>query len=243
MLRLVARARLRADQHRPDRRHGRRDLGQLAASACRKTIELAPDSVTIYQMELPYNTVFSQGADARQQIEPPASPTGRPSGPGCDYAFDELAKAGLRRLQRLHDGEADTAQTSSSSTATRCGTGPTCSAPAWRRSAHVNGVHVQNVARGASTWGRSPRGDCRLGAGFADSDRERLIREMILQLKPGHLEAAYFREKFGVDIRDEFAPGVAAAEEEEMLRVGEGAVGPHPRRAPPGGPAAPFLLR
>ncbi len=26
----------------------------------RKTIALAPESVTIYQMELPYNTVFSQ---------------------------------------------------------------------------------------------------------------------------------------------------------------------------------------
>ena len=33
-----------------------------------------------------------------------------------------------------------------------------------------------------------------------------LIREMILQLKTGVLEIHYFREKFGVDVWDEFKP-------------------------------------
>ena len=31
-----------------------------------------------------------------------------------------------------------------------------------------------------------------------------LIREMILQLKTGQLDAGYFRQKFGVDILDEW---------------------------------------
>ena len=48
-----------ADQHRPDRRHGRRDHENWR-ECVRKTIALAPDSVTIYQMEIPYNTRFSR---------------------------------------------------------------------------------------------------------------------------------------------------------------------------------------
>ena len=31
-----------------------------------------------------------------------------------------------------------------------------------------------------------------------------LVREMILQLKTGHLDAGYFRDKFGVEILDEW---------------------------------------
>src|SRR5437660_474652 len=38
----------------------------------RKTIELAPDSVTVYQMELPFNTVFSKELRVLGQDEPPA---------------------------------------------------------------------------------------------------------------------------------------------------------------------------
>jgi oxygen-independent coproporphyrinogen-3 oxidase len=34
---------------------------------------------------------------------------------------------------------------------------------------------------------------------------QRLIRELILQLKLGYLEPAYFREKFNVDIASEFS--------------------------------------
>ena len=36
--------------------------------------------------------------------------------------------------------------------------------------------------------------------------KQRLIREMILQLKTGSLDTAYFRNKFGVDVWQEFRP-------------------------------------
>jgi oxygen-independent coproporphyrinogen-3 oxidase len=36
--------------------------------------------------------------------------------------------------------------------------------------------------------------------------KQRLIREMILQLKTGALDISYFRNKFGVDVWQEFAP-------------------------------------
>ncbi len=75
--------------------------------ACvQKTIELAPDSVTVYQMELPFNTVFSQRAAADR-------PGGGRSGAGGRLADEAgvgrlrvrgIEPGRLRRVKRLHDG-------------------------------------------------------------------------------------------------------------------------------------------
>jgi len=52
--------------------------------------------------------------------------------------------------------------------------------------------------------------------------RQRLIREMILQLKTGSLDTGYFRHKFGVDVWQQFQPVYERLSEEELLeRDGE----------------------
>ena len=58
----------------------------------RRTIELSPDSVTIYQMELPFNTVYSKDI-LGDKIEMPVAdwPTKRA---WVNYAFDQLLAAG-----------------------------------------------------------------------------------------------------------------------------------------------------
>ena len=58
----------------------------------RKTLELSPESVTIYQMELPFNTVYSQDI-LGEEIETPVAdwPLKRA---WVSYAFDELSAAG-----------------------------------------------------------------------------------------------------------------------------------------------------
>src|SRR5262245_38901184 len=61
-----------------------------------KTLALAPESITIYQMELPYNTVFSRELKVIGQDEPPPMaiadwPTKRA---WVDYAYDTLLAAG-----------------------------------------------------------------------------------------------------------------------------------------------------
>ena len=45
-----------------------------------------------------------------------------------------------------------------------------------------------------------------LSRAYRPTDDERLIREVILQLKKGAIAPAYFAGKFGVDVRDRFAP-------------------------------------
>jgi len=51
-----------------------------------------------------------------------------------------------------------------------------------------------------------------------------LIRELILQLKTGGLDASYFRGKFGVDILEDFADGFGKLQEEGYLAVSDDGV-------------------
>jgi len=47
--------------------------------------------------------------------------------------------------------------------------------------------------------------------------KQQLIREMILQLKTGSLDTAYFRNKFAVDVWQEFRPVYERLREEKLL--------------------------
>src|SRR6202008_580967 len=62
----------------------------------RKTIELAPDSVTIYQMELPFNTVYSKELQGTGQtnVDPAHIADWPTKRAWVEYAFDEFARAG-----------------------------------------------------------------------------------------------------------------------------------------------------
>ena len=81
---------------------------------------------------------------------------------------------------------------------------------------HVRGVHMQNVDSWDKYVGMLQQGELPLGRALPVSRRELLIREMILQLKTGHLEPAYFRHKFGADILSEFADGF-----DQLARAGQ----------------------
>jgi oxygen-independent coproporphyrinogen-3 oxidase len=69
---------------------------------------------------------------------------------------------------------------------------------------HVNGVHVQNVDTWEAYIEKITVGELPLGRAFPTTKRDRLIREVVLLLKTGHLDVGYFRDKYGVDIREEF---------------------------------------
>src|SRR5579884_1756949 len=172
----------------------------------RKTIELDPDSVTIYQMELPFNTVFSKELRIVGQDEPAASPVADwpTKRAWVRYAFEEMTKAGYE-VSSAYTVVKDRSRCkfvyrdSLWHGADMFGTGVASFG-------HVNGVHVQNVDSWEQYVGMLQEGRLPLGRALPVQPRERLIREMILQLKTGRLDAGYFRTKFGMDILDEFAP-------------------------------------
>ncbi len=114
----------------------------------RRTIDLSPESVTIYQMELPFNTVYSQDI----------------LGQHVDIAGGRLAdEAGLGRLRlRRVPGRtatpspaptrwSRTRRRSISATATTCGAAATCWPPALPASATSPACTIRTTRTGAST--------------------------------------------------------------------------------------------
>ena len=186
-------------------------------SCVQKTIELAPDSVTIYQMELPFNTVFSKelvdsGQWAVGSESSSTLPTARRPLPTIadwptkrawvQFAFDELAAAGYHTssaytmVKNKNHGRF-VYRDSLWHGADMFGTGVASFG-------HVGGVHVQNVDTWEQYLALLEKGDLPLGRALPVTPHQLLIREMILQLKTGHLDPAYFRHKFGAAILDEF---------------------------------------
>jgi oxygen-independent coproporphyrinogen-3 oxidase len=182
----------------------------------RKTLEVEPDSVTIYQMELPYNTVYSQSLLGGTFDRPLADwPTKRA---WHDYAFAELSAAGYvlsSAYTMVRPGGRSSSFVYRDSVWHGCdllGTGVASFS-------HLSGVHFQNVTQWGEYLAMVGEGRLPLGRGLAITDRERLTREMILQLKLGTLAASWFRDKFGTDVLAEFAPAWRTLAGEGMLRV------------------------
>ncbi|HEY8506450.1 MAG TPA: coproporphyrinogen-III oxidase family protein [Gemmataceae bacterium] len=189
-----------------------------------KTIAMSPESVTIYQMELPFNTVFSKELKVIGQDEPSQAavadwPTKRA---WVDYAFGELAGAGYE-VSSAYTMVKDRAKTrfvyrdALWHGADMFGTGVASFG-------HVRGVHVQNVDSWEEYVGKLDRGELPLNRALPVTKRERLVREMILQLKTGRLERDYFRRKFGTDILAEFADGYRALEGLGYLTLHDGRI-------------------
>ncbi|VTS06698.1 coproporphyrinogen-III oxidase family protein [Tuwongella immobilis] len=172
-----------------------------------KTIELGPESVTIYQMELPYNTVFSKELHVIGQESTPSSgvadwPTKRA---WVDYAFTEFRNAGYDQSSAytVVKNKAQTQFVYRDALwhgADMFGTGVASFG-------HVNGVHIQNVDTWEKYLEKLEQNELPLGRALPVNSREQLIREMILQLKTGSLERKYFQMKFGEDILEVFRDG------------------------------------
>ena len=189
-----------------------------------KTLELAPESVTIYQMELPYNTEFSRALRVVGQDEPaPFAVADWPTKRAwVNYAFDEMLKAGyqissaytlVKDKQRVKFVYRDSLWHG----ADMLGTGVASFG-------HVGGVHVQNVDTWEDYIRLLDRGELPLGRALPVQPHQLLIREMILQLKTGRLDVAYFRDKFGTDILSEFGDGFRKLAGEGFLTLGDDGV-------------------
>ena len=85
-------------------------------------------------------------------------------------------------------------------------------------------MHVQNLDQwddylGALTAGRLP-----FQRALTLDNEEKLIREMILQLKTGKVERNYFQQKFGIDIVDRFKSAFNELSKEGYLNQQNGTV-------------------
>jgi oxygen-independent coproporphyrinogen-3 oxidase len=180
-----------------------------------RTLALEPDSVTIYQMELPYNTTISGDLLKHGgQFEDPVAGWSVKRRWVAE-AFEALERAGY------HVGSAYTAVKNPARTKfvyrDRLWEGADLLGLGVASFGHINGVHVQNL----DTWPKYQesieRGQVPLGRAYRPSDEERLIREFVLQLKRGANRPAYFAEKYGVDVLARFREGLDSLQAEGYL--------------------------
>ncbi|MGO8751182.1 MAG: coproporphyrinogen-III oxidase family protein [Thermoguttaceae bacterium] len=171
----------------------------------RRAIDMAPDCVTIYQMEIPFNTTIYHQMHERGEIAAPVAdwPTKRRWNA---MAFEALERAGytvtsaytavkdpdaFRFLYRDYLWK-----------------GADMVSLGVAAFGHFRGTHYQNEKDFGPYVERVARGELPVFRAMTMNDEERLVREMILQLKLGGLDLDYFRRKFKTDIRARFAPAL-----------------------------------
>jgi oxygen-independent coproporphyrinogen-3 oxidase len=182
----------------------------------RQTIELSPDSVTIYQMEIPYNTKIYQEMKADGRLVAPVADW-ETKRLWVKYAFAELEKAGytvasgytaVKDPDRTHFVYRDSLWRG----ADLLGLGVASFS-------HVGGTHFQNQHDFEPYLAMLRAGRLPVYRALTPTPEERLIRELVLQFKLGRLSQAYFQRKFGIDLLTRFAEPLATLQSSGALLI------------------------
>lgn len=181
-----------------------------------RTIEMQPESVTIYQMEVPYNTtIFKEMKVYGTSVAPVASWKTKRDWVG--YAFAELEKAGYT-VGSAYTAVKDPAKTKFLyrdllwAGADMLGMGVASFS-------HVQGTHFQNEHEFESYREKLLQGKLPIYRALTPKDDERMTREFILQLKLGRVSREYFARKFGIDPLQRFALPLEKLSSEGLLTV------------------------
>ena len=166
-----------------------------------KAIAMQPDNITMYQMELPFNTVYSKEMKESGNASPVADwPTKRR---WVSEAMDRLAEAGyhassgnemIKNPETDHFIYRDNLFRGSDLLATGVSS-----------FGHFQGVHYQNLDRIEDYMETVNKGELPINRALQPTAHQILIREVVLQLKEGRINAAAFRKKFGVNILEQFS--------------------------------------
>jgi oxygen-independent coproporphyrinogen-3 oxidase len=84
---------------------------------------------------------------------------------------------------------------------------------------HFQGVHYQNLDEIEAWMSTVDEGKLPINRAYTPTAHQTLIREFVLTLKEGRSCGTYFRDKFGVDIFDEFSEPLANQQAAGYLNV------------------------
>ncbi len=181
-----------------------------------RIMEMAPDSVTLYQLEIPLNTPLSREVRGGQ-VDQLAS---------WDTKHDRLAAA----FERL---ESNGYTVRSGYTAVRDPSrhgfqyqdaqynGADLAGLGVASFSYLDGVHHQNLATVPGYLQAHREGQLPLGRAHRLSREEQLVREMILQLKLGSVDLTRLERKFGLVPEEAFAEPLRQLETEGWLQVAD----------------------
>ena len=191
------------------------DTEETWRDSVRRAIDYDPDSVTIYQMELPFNTVYSKDVLRGESDIHFASWSEKRAWHA--WAIEQLEAAGFERwsayvmLKRRGPEKPNFVYADSLwHGADMIGVGVSSFS-------HLGPVHFQNADRWDDYLSRVQAGGLPIQRAFVTDDDEKRTRELILQLKTGSVSLDYFQQKFGVDLHERYRPALAALREKNML--------------------------
>ncbi|MFT5303295.1 MAG: oxygen-independent coproporphyrinogen-3 oxidase [Mariniblastus sp.] len=182
-----------------------------------EAIKLSPESITIYQMELPFNTVYSKDI-LGEKIETPVADW-ETKRAWLDYAYEEFLGAGYK-ISSAYTVVKDNNKVNFSYR-DNLWQGSDLLATGIASFGHVSGVHYQNKAdmkeyqADLMEHNRLP-----LGRALKPTPHQLLVREMILLLKRGFLDVGYFKNKYNVDITAHWKNEFEQHAQDGMLVIG-----------------------
>lgn len=171
-----------------------------------KAVALRPDSVTIYQMEIPYNTTLYQTMKTEGRLVAPVADW-ETKRRWVDYAFGEFEKVGYTVTSTttvVRDPNQVKFQY-------RAGlfSGADLLSIGVASFGHLSGVHYQNQHDFQPYLNAVNSGRLPLYRALRPTAEELYTREFMLQLKLGSVSAGAFTAKFGTDPRIQFATPLA----------------------------------
>ena len=185
--------------------------------------QMDPDNITVYQMELPHNTLIAREMKQLGMTSPVASWATKRR--WVNEAFDKLSAAGyhvssaqelVKNPQRDRFVYRDSVWRGSDLLATGVAS-----------FGHLSGVHYQNVDQLEDYLTMLEAGELPLGRALTPTPHQLLIREMVLQLKEGQISAPRSAAKFGIDILDEFREPLANSRPPAISSSTASAIPPH----------------
>ncbi|MDA0835128.1 MAG: coproporphyrinogen-III oxidase family protein [Planctomycetota bacterium] len=165
-----------------------------------KIIDMSPDNITIYQMELPHNTIISKEMKEQGITSPIAGWETKRR--WVDEAFNRLCREGYK----ISSGNELVKNLDTDHFVYRDQVWRGCDLVATGVSSfgHLQGVHYQNLDQLEDYQTTVEAGHLPFNRALRPTEHQLLIRELVLQMKEGHLTAAPFRQKYGVDIMTDF---------------------------------------
>lgn len=179
-------------------------------------IEQDPDCVTIYQMEIPYNTtIFKEMKEAGKITAPVADwPTKRE---WVDWAFNRFEEAGYTVSSAYT--VVKNPETTKFVYRDSLWEGADLLSAGVASFGHFGGVHYQNQADVGPYTTELEKGGLPIFRAYPTDPDERFIREFVLQLKLGKTSLSYFEKKYGVKPAERFAAQLKQLDEQGYMKV------------------------
>ena len=167
-----------------------------------QVVDLSPDCVTIYQMEVPFNTGIFKNMKEEGKLTAPVAdwPTKRR---WVAEAYEKLEQAGYTITSAYT--AVKNPKTTKFIYRDRLWSGADMVGLGVSSFGHLGGIHYQNITNIDHYCDSVEAKKAPVRRALMTQEEERFIRELILQWKLGRVDKKYFLKKFGISVTERFS--------------------------------------